>query len=353
MLAGEAVNKGRQIELDIARALAVLFMVLVHVQMSFSNENLIDSNLGFLIDFMGGIPAAPMFMFLMGVGFFYTSKNNYQTFIKRGVSIFTLGYLLNYMRDSLPELVDYITYGEKASLTYAIEGFIDVDILQFAGLAMVFWGIIKVLRLKNGTIAFLGVLFPILNLFLVEKQVDNYIGQATSGLIWGSSEFSEFPFLTWIFYPILGYFFAQVLIRVQDKRVFYKKLLIISLPSVIVTALFFFYLLGQDLGLKSELAYYHHNIFANIVYGLFCISWISLLFFLAKYIPGTLMTLLKRWSKNVTEIYFIHWVIIGWLSWILDEYSAGLFMYCLLSVGILIAADVSSGFIKRRSIEIK
>ena len=53
------INNKRQIELDIARGLAVIFMVFVHVQMVFSKSSLSNSVFGGIVDFFGGVPAAP------------------------------------------------------------------------------------------------------------------------------------------------------------------------------------------------------------------------------------------------------------------------------------------------------
>lgn len=55
-------------ELDIARGLAVLFMIAVHITLVFSNDHVKSSLYGLTIEFLGGIPAAPVFMFVLGVG---------------------------------------------------------------------------------------------------------------------------------------------------------------------------------------------------------------------------------------------------------------------------------------------
>ncbi|MCL3779238.1 DUF1624 domain-containing protein [Prolixibacteraceae bacterium JC049] len=335
----EKVNTGRQLELDIARALAVVFMVFVHVQMTFSNEELAESFFGAVVDFMGGIPAAPVFMFLMGVGFLYSSKSAYQLFIKRGILILLLGYCLNLLRDVIPELIDFIVSGEEEALGSAIEGFIDVDILQFAGVAMIFWGLVKKFRLNNYAIALLGILFPFLNMVLLNIQFENYVWQAITGLFWGSSKYSEFPFFTWIAYPILGYLFANLLVRCNDKGKFYRLIISTSIPSLIISFWLFGFVLNQPLGMESELNYYHHNGFANIVYGLFCLFWISLIFFISNALPQVMVGALKRWSKNVTSIYFIHWVIIGWLSAIFYDSSVGLTLFLVVTLGVFALSD--------------
>jgi len=213
---------------------------------------------------------------------------------------------------------------------------------------MIFWGVVKKLRLKDRYIAILGLLLLISNMFLLKTQFSNYYLQAISGLFLGTSEFSEFPFLTWIFYPLLGYFFAQLLIRTKNKKYFYKKLLQFSTALLILISFILVILFKQTLGFNSELEYYHHNIFTNVVYGLFCIFWMSVIFFSVRFIPKFITKQMKRWSKNVTEIYFIHWVLIGWLSWFLFEYKVGIILYLVMTIVIFVLSDMISMFLINR-----
>lgn len=346
--AGPKINSGRQTELDIARALAVVFMVFVHIQMYFSKEELVDSFLGMGVDFMGGVPAAPVFMFLMGVGFLYSRKTDYRLLIQRGVKVLAVGYLLNFLREALPELVDYCQEGDSVSLSGFIESFIDIDILQFAGLAMIFFGWVKCKKLSVKQIALLGIVFPLMNICLLPIQCENYCCQAFTGLFWGSSEYAEFPFLTWIFYPITGYLFANILIRCKDKFRFYKQLLINSGVLLILSLLVLIGVFDVKLGMNSEIDYYHHTFIANIIYLLFCLFWISLLYLLFNRLPEAVMCLLRRWSSNVTEIYFVHWIIIGWLSWYFYEIRIAVIPYFLLCIFVFVVSDkVAMGLVKR------
>ena len=65
----DEVNTGRQIELDIAKGFAILFMIWVHTAETFSA----GTGLGYEIvdNFLGGPFAAPVFMVCMGIGMRY------------------------------------------------------------------------------------------------------------------------------------------------------------------------------------------------------------------------------------------------------------------------------------------
>ena len=350
LFATDKVNTGRQLELDIARGLAVIFMVLVHVQMMFSKEALVESTIGITVEFFGGIPAAPIFMFLMGIGFLYTRQTDYKYFLKRGVTIWLLGYLLNFLRGFLPELLGYIALDDPEHLNLAIENLIEIDILQFAGLSILFFGFIKWSKINLIGIGMLGLAFALLNYIMLNIQVEGYLLQALTGLFWGSNEHSSFPFLTWIFYPITGYLFATYLIRVANKNSFYKILLLASFLLMMLFILIFVGIFKLDLGMSTETGYYHHDLSANIVYILFCLFWISLLFMITKILPQFIIDQFKRWSKNVTEIYFFHWVLIGWLAVVLYGVEIGLTGFLIISISVYAASDWIAHQLAKRGI---
>lgn len=202
MFTKEKSNIGRQLELDVARCLAVFFMILVHVQLYFAKGTVIDSWIGRAIDFAGSLPAAPMFMFLLGVGINYTSKEEPKYFFKRGVLLLAGGYILNFLRGFLPHIINYFIYMDVRFCYGALVELLYVDILQFAGLTMLFFGVLKYLKADYLTITICAIALALSNIFVSNITIDNFWISSLIGLIWGASEHSYFPFLTWIFYPL-------------------------------------------------------------------------------------------------------------------------------------------------------
>ncbi len=336
--AEESVNTGRQKELDIARGLAVLFMVAVHVFETFADNAVVNSPAGNLIQFFGEAPAAPVFMFLLGVGIIYSKKSSASVLLKRGCLLVLLGYLLNVLRDTLPNvwaMVFHLQEGFPEDWKYEI---VSVDILPFAGLALIFFSFVKKVRLRNWVLVALLAVFAVVNVLTRSIQVERYVPMALSGLVWGSSFISYFPFLSWILYPVAGYFFASLLIRCVNKPKLYF-IMLISGFSVYVLMLF----VNLDglyfNGVFSE-EYYHQG----MLYGLktlgFVIFWLGLLFFASKFFTGAAEKILTRWSRHVTPFYVIQWVLIGHLELLIDEQLASCFSVFVLILTVVALSDI-------------
>ena len=81
----EKINSGRQKELDFAKGLAIIFMIIVHVNEVYQNSNLEGGIYNRFIEFIGSPPAAPIFMFLLGVGIVYSKNISANILFNRGI----------------------------------------------------------------------------------------------------------------------------------------------------------------------------------------------------------------------------------------------------------------------------
>ncbi len=346
ILEKKIVNNGRQNELDIAKGLAILFMIAVHIQSELGEASVSTTIIGGLVNFLGTIPAAPVFMFLLGTGIVFSKKSDPKTLIKRGIKIIGLGYLLNILR-TIIVFLPLMLFGDISKYTNElIVSIVNIDILQFAGLAFVFFGVIKKINLKLNHMVILVNIISILNYILLKFQIENYIIAAIIGLFWGANELSAFPFATWIFYPVAGFFFGEILIRQENKDVFYKKIqfvFAILLCILIVIA----YKFSINSGLMTEVSYYHHTLFSNILFTSFVLVWISALFHIKKFIPDLVQTVLKRWSLNVNSIYIIHWIIISILGATMGFYSLSFECTILALIITIILSDIAAVFFRK------
>lgn len=335
----ETVNSGRQIELDIAKWLAVFFMVLIHTQEYFSSIITKWTNLGNIIEILGWVPAAPVFMFLLGLGIVYSSKSMPTVLIKRWLIIFCIWYLLNLLRWFLPNLMNYFVLWNINYFYYWINQLFYVDILQFAWLTMIFFGLVKKYNFSCIKLIIIWLVFSLINIFIMNFQVTWYIYSWVTGLFWWSNSLSFFPFLTWILYPIIGYIFWKYLIRCSNKNLFYLYSLILSLLVIIIIYLTLNHQLKFSLWTFTDMWYYQHNIVWNIVFSAIVILWLSILYFITMKIPICLKNIFWRWSKNVTEIYFIHWILIWWLVPVIWANTLSLSYYFVIFTIIFLVSD--------------
>ena len=96
------VNTKRQLNVDFAKCLAIIFMVFVHVFIYPLYKN-VDTGLGYFIYAIGGsFLAAPVFMIAMGFGLAFTNSGSPNQIIKRGIKIFILSYIINAVRLFVP-----------------------------------------------------------------------------------------------------------------------------------------------------------------------------------------------------------------------------------------------------------
>ena len=115
----DQINTSRQWELDLARAVIIFFLALIHVAIECTSDEGLCSGIPYLLDtIIGGPFSAPMYMFVMGVGMCYTRKKAPKDHVIRGLKIFVVGYVLNICRFLIPYSIgywitgDYTTYVE-------------------------------------------------------------------------------------------------------------------------------------------------------------------------------------------------------------------------------------------------
>ncbi|MBN2795662.1 MAG: hypothetical protein JXR88_09665 [Clostridia bacterium] len=338
------VNTTRQPEMDFARGLAVLFMVLIHVQEYFFNGDALNTSFAGIVDFLGGIPAAPVFMFLMGVGIVYSKKSDPKTLFKRGIKIMVLGYFLNFMRGVLPNLFHAFFLSDSSFLREAAVEFSYVDIFQFSGLALMTFALLSKFKARPLSIILLMSVLMSANALIASYSVHGLFLGGISGLIWGSNEYSFFPYLTWMIYPLAGYLFGLALIHVNNKLIFYF-VTGFTATLIMVGAYYLFNThLGWDIMLNDAAGYYKHGFAGQVIALAFVISWISILHFASFVLHKKIKATLSRWSKLVTEIYVIHWLYIGWLAALMG-YSTLILPYgLLLTLIIFVTSDAIASF---------
>lgn len=291
---------------DILKGIAVLLMIQVHIAELFAIPDILMSNSGKILLFLGGPPVAPMFMILFGY-FMFSSDKSAKQLMLRGLKILVLGILLNL---ALNAHLFWAVY--RGSIQANIWPYIfGVDILPFAGLSLLIIAPLKNIIQQHITVT----LFMILTAIFAGQYIMNYLPENSvlkylTAFIYGSAEWSYFPLLPWIAYPLSGialYEWQQH----HDSNFFYlpKTKLLFGIIFLLFFALTFQYALTVSSDLQ---AYYHHGALFYIWMILFAAFYSLLINELYQRTHNTLISRYVTWlGKHVTLVYVIQWIIIG------------------------------------------
>lgn len=291
--------------LDLARGLAVFFMILVHVLENYSSDNVYETIIGQVVEFFGGAPAAPVFMFIMGYFLVYPPDRNLKSGIIRGVKIMTLGYLLSFLRYNLPEVLGITHYGGEFDLFSFVW---EVDILQFAGLAMILLAAIRRFIPWPRTWILLAVLVTVSSPLLWGISSGIPVIDWFLNLLWGNYEEVWFPVFPWLAFPLFGMAFRHCCGSEDGKLVMNRRISILGFlmlaAGIVITCTDIEFHYGD---------YYRSGPGAIIWMSGFVVVWLFLCEKVVEKTPDNkVFQLLYYWSKHITVVYFAQWMIIGW-----------------------------------------
>lgn len=307
-------------ELELAKGLAIIFMVFDHVYeagvYSIKINNLFAEFFENLIDFLGGAPSAPLFMFCMGVGFAY-SKANPTQYVKRTGVLFGLALLVNLFEQWVPMLFsDNVAekFIENAPSILA------TDIYFFAVLAMLFIAFVKCfevrLHIKICIIAIIA--FGVINAILSATLLST--GNVWLDTLWGIffrlNEWSYFPFFIWINFPLIGYIVAILYRNASNQKQLKLILVAVAILLIVASSIYMDYT-GMVNSVKFASigtdAYYYAMSIPNVLLSLgIVIIQIALcnLFVLMEPL-NNLLKIFFYMSKNIRELYVAQWIFIG------------------------------------------
>lgn len=296
---------------DVPRAIAIGLMIMIHTLMFYASPATLKQPLTQILMLFGTAPGAPTFMFLMGVYFIYARPKGSRYYIRRGLQLIALGYLLNVLRFLIPVGVILLfevpldVFLPWTPLTF----FKDIDILHFAGLALIIMTFIRS-QLRRPVY--------ILAIIAAVALAAPYLWGIKSGfapldwvldLFWGKNMYTVFPLFPWLVYPLAGYLFGQLMMVTDRSDGFFRKACLAGL---------FLYIGGMIL--SSTNTAFHYGDYYRAGYG----GTTVMLGFATFYVSGVELICRRLGvqgkikiagylSDNLTALYMIHWTIIGWL----------------------------------------
>ncbi len=311
LFSNEPVNSGRQVELDLAKCLAIIFMILLHCLMvtsGFANTISIFMQRG--ISQLLGCPfAAPVFMFAMGVGMVYSRNQDPVYLIKRGIGLMLLGLVVNIGEFFLPHYLAGKLLGMWD--IFPIAGgllLFCVDILAFAGMAMILIGILKKLKLSARQMLVIAIVLSVIGSFARFHDFGSNVLNLIAGYFIGSAGgFTAFPLFNWFIFPAAGSFCGEYYIRCSDK----KKLLCLWPLGLVISVAYFVISWFMPEGFLSETHHYYFMTTIDAVFCLLCIYGdIGLCYSVSKALPDPAIRFFSKASSNLNAIYVVQWFLI-------------------------------------------
>lgn len=291
---------------DLLKGFAVVFMIQVHLMELFAKQHIHDELIGKISFFLGGPPAAPLFMAVMGY-FLAKSGKSFLQNIKRGVTLIVGGIILNV---GLNFHLLVLIFLEKVQLD-PLQYIFGADILPLAGFSIILISLIKNFTKTNphsaSLVSFLTIIFIlILHSITIETEPQSRTVAYIQAFFFGKLEWSYFPLLPWAVYPLAGFFYGTSL-KISNTINKIKNAAIIVFTVITITTFNYAVETASDLT-----GYYHHN----WIYSLWILQFLALMIYAAEILENnygkSIVFIYIKWlGKNVTAVYVFQWLLIG------------------------------------------
>lgn len=292
---------------DFLKGVAVLFMIQVHLMELFAKQEIYDGLIGKISLFLGGPPAAPLFMAVMGYFLAFSKKSLFPS-VLRGIKLIVWGFALNI---GLNLNLFYHIYTGNIQIG-PLEYLFGVDILFLAGLSVIFIALIKhFVKEKVGiyiSILLLVILIPEFFKPPESGETMKYVWAYFYSDVW----WSYFPLIPWVAYVIVGYVFKllESKLDIKSKRKTFRLLIV----SFIYVSLIIY----SGLDVSSNLhEYYHHDAFYFFFITVFMVFWLISSNQITKNFNNNITKYIEWLGNNVTTTYIFQWLIIGNISTII------------------------------------
>ncbi len=349
-------SSGRVLEIELMKAIAIIGMVMVHVLGSSILLDIKDPKtypVAFLIVFFGSFPSAGVFMAAMGWGAAFSKNATVSTFLNRVVSLFIAGIFVNLFTQYLRAVLVPDVYGPIQNVWPYV---LATDIYFFAALANLYFALMKKLESSKSlritvSILLVGVCFLINILVPAESfTTGNEWLDTILGLFIRLNDRSYFPFISWIFFPVVGYGAACYFQKHGMSRTLIAGA--VTGAAAVAVGLALRSALGMPLSVFAGAAggeYYRlHPAYALSGYAIIVIEFIIVRLILqasGNRMPGFMLTM----SKTVAHIYIVQWSIISILSPVLVSIT-NIWINAAFGIAILIVSYYIGILLKKKNI---
>lgn len=345
-------QQGKRIAaLDLIKGISIIGMIIIHTLLIFADvKSQSETFIGNFVIFLGR--GTSIFLICMGITFMTSRHQSLKSALTRGVLLLAAALSMNFLKFVFPVIFGFAPdnfiqrYGwhgpiEQQYLYLMLLG----DILQLAGMSLLFMGFIRKYVSNKYGILSIGLLTA-----LVSREVSginlnypaiNYV----LDLLFNNDfpAYVYFPVFPWISFIIIGMFFGKWYQELHyDKTLLFKNMLYIG---------FLFTALGAPL--VFIYGDYNYNSFYHMGPGgvLYFAGWTLIFLFIVYKISvnvkeNKFIKLLKYCSKNLTTMYMTQWILISWGKGIFGFRSNGItivlaliVMYVILTFLVQILID--------------
>ena len=345
-------NTGRQIELDIGKAIPIICLAFVHCVIECCTEAQLLHGIPYIFDsVIGGPISGPMFLFCMGATVHYSRSFSPREMALRGLRLWRAGFILNIFRFLIPFLIGWALTGNADKYIVPLPFFMfGNDVLQFAGLAMIVLALFLKLKLPKRAILAIALAMSVAGTFLRDVDMGSDVLNIIFGWLIGTVNeagliISDFPLLNWLYIPVCGYIFGSILIHVKNKMRFYMSFAPAFLVIAVVIAAVEYHYRAGSFG-EGQNAYYHLYTYDALWFPLLTIGLLGTWYGVSVFLPETVKRFFTYTSRQITGFYCIHWVYVRLITNVLLFVLLGtqvipLWAVMLLSVFIVMLTYVS------------
>lgn len=347
-------HAARQNELELLKALAIVAMIFCHpvIRLGIHHAGYEREFLFFFGDVILGdyTAVAHAFMFAMGVGVIFTRRSAPKDLMRRGLWLYLLGYVLNFCRYGVYALAEGLISGVFEPET--LEALFGPDILQFAGLALLFTGVLKHLGLRAGHMLAAGVALSAVGTAVPIIDTGRFgLNWLLGHLVYTTWEASCFVFYNWYIFVAAGLLFGAVLQKTEDRDRLYRRLLPVSgcVMAVYLAATAVF----GPLFLSRDRVYYAASTLEAAGLLSIDLTLLSAFYFLLKRCGEAKFRVFLEMSRDLTPIYFIHWCILGFIDSIFCYLLGVVFslpvIYLIGAVLIVVSSWLAKQWVRRKA----
>ena len=356
----EAKKSKRVLEIETMKAIAIIAMVFVHVfEVSMDGLELsskLPYALAQMIEFFGTVPSAVAFMFAMGFGTAF-SKSLPKASVRRIVKLCVLGLWVNFVQFWVPCIMDPGNFGALSDSLFKI---IAVDIYAFAMLSTVYATVIflipKIKTVRDGLMVsaiVIAIAFAVNIIFGFETfTTGNNWADTLIGLFIRENEWSYFPFISWIVFPLTGFGAGYYYIKLNDHKK-YVRLMLFTGIALLAIGVCLMQILGMDkkvlflpYGTNYGLYYSMHPVYAVTALGMISAEF-ALVSLILKFTNNTIPSFMTEMSRNVMDIYVLQWMFVGCASILLVRLSS-IYVNMMIAVVFIVTAFFVSRALESR-----